>query len=54
MLLEELCGMMKTQSLCEEAVEIADTVAEALHIYGEIFEEHIAKKMCCAGVCKNL
>jgi len=52
-LLEELCGMMKTQSLCEEAVEIADTVAEALHTYGEIFEEHIAKKMCRAGVCKK-
>ena len=52
-LMEELCRLMKTQSLCEEGMGIADTVKETLSTYGEIFDEHIAKKTCRAGVCKK-
>lgn len=52
-LLEDLCEMMKTQSLCEDGADIADAVKEALCSYGDIFDEHISKKACRAGVCKK-
>ncbi len=52
-LLEDLCEMMKTQSLCEDGADIADAVKEALSSYGDIFDEHISKKACRAGVCKK-
>lgn len=52
-LMEELCDYMKTQSLCEDGVDIAAAVLEALSTYGDIFDEHIAKKACRAGVCKK-
>ena len=44
----------ETQSLCEEGMEIADTVKEALGTYGEIFEEHIAKKRVVQEYAKSL
>lgn len=52
-LIRDLCSMMKTQSLCEEGIHIADAVKEAFDTYGEIFDEHISKKACRAGVCKK-
>ena len=52
-LIRDLCGLMKTQSLCEEGIDIADAVKEAFDTYGEIFDEHISKKSCRAGVCKK-
>ncbi|KAI4451410.1 NADP-reducing hydrogenase subunit HndC [Eubacterium plexicaudatum ASF492] len=52
-LIRDLCSMMKTQSLCEEGIDIADAVKEAFDTYGEIFDEHISKKACRAGVCKK-
>ncbi|MDO5100711.1 MAG: NADH-ubiquinone oxidoreductase-F iron-sulfur binding region domain-containing protein [Eubacteriales bacterium] len=52
-LLEDLCGLMSTQSLCEDGVEIAQGVKEALNLYGDVLDEHIAKKACRAGVCKK-
>ncbi|SEL27222.1 MULTISPECIES: NADH-ubiquinone oxidoreductase-F iron-sulfur binding region domain-containing protein [unclassified Butyrivibrio] len=52
-LMEDLAEMMKTQSLCEDGEDIADAVKEALGSYGEIFDEHISKKGCRAGVCKK-
>ncbi|MCR5777931.1 MAG: 4Fe-4S binding protein [Lachnospiraceae bacterium] len=52
-LIKDLCYMMKTQSLCEDGEEIADAVKTALENYGDIFDEHISKKGCRAGVCKK-
>lgn len=52
-LMEELCGLMKEQSLCEEGEAIAAAVLLALESYRGDFEEHMAKKACRAGVCKK-
>lgn len=52
-LMQDLSDMMKTQSLCEDGEDIADAVKEALSNYGDIFDEHISKKGCRAGVCKK-
>lgn len=52
-LLEDLAEMMKSQSLCEDGEDIADALKEALVTYGEIFDEHINKKACRAGVCRK-
>lgn len=52
-LIEELCGLMKTQSLCETGEEIADAVLMAIACYRTDFEEHISKKGCKAGICKK-
>ncbi len=52
-LMEELSELMKTQSMCEAGEEIAEAVSAALSIYGDIFDEHISKKGCRAGVCKK-
>lgn len=51
--MQELCGMMKTQSLCEVGEEIADAVLTAVDTYRKDFEDHIGKKGCRAGVCKK-
>lgn len=50
-LMEDLCRQMKTQSLCETGIEIAETVLYAAENFKEIFEEHIGKKGCRTGVC---
>ncbi len=52
-LVEDLCGLMLTQSLCEDGAEIAGAVKEAMNLYGDVFDEHIARKACRAGVCKK-
>lgn len=52
-LIEDLCGFMKTQSMCEDGAEIAAAALEALAKYGDVFDEHISKKTCRAGVCKK-
>lgn len=51
--MQELCEMMKTQSLCEVGEEIADAVLTAIGTYRQDFEDHIGKKGCRAGVCKK-
>lgn len=51
-LMEDLCAMLKTQSLCEDGEDLADTLKEALTGYGDVIDEHIARKGCRAGVCK--
>ncbi len=51
--MQELCELMKTQSLCEAGEEIADTVLAALETYRQDFEDHVGKKGCKAGVCKK-
>lgn len=52
-LMSDLADLMKTESLCEEAMDLADAVKEALASYGDVIDEHIAKKGCRAGVCKK-
>ena len=52
-LMEELCGLMKTQSLCGTGEEIADAVLAAIETYRGDFEEHIGKKGCKAGICRK-
>lgn len=51
-LMEELCGLMKTQSLCGTGEEIADAVLAAIETYRGDFEEHIGKKGCKAGITR--
>ena len=51
--MQELCEMMKTQSLCEVGEEIADAVLTAIGTYRQDFEDHIGKKGCRTGVCKK-
>lgn len=52
-LMNDLCSLMKTQSMCDDGKEIAIAVLEGLNTQSEIFDEHIAKKACRAGVCKK-
>ncbi len=52
-LVAELCGLMKTQSLCEEGEIIARAVETALTDHRSELEEHAARKACKAGVCKR-
>ena len=52
-LLIDLCTLMKTQSMCEDGAEIATAVLEGINTYSEVFDEHISKKSCQAGVCKK-
>lgn len=52
-LLQELSELMKTQSLCDDGRELAEAVLLAVSNHKEVFEEHIAKKNCRAGVCKK-
>lgn len=52
-LIKDLCQVMKTQSLCETGEEIAEAVLTAIRTHSADFEEHIGKKACKAGVCKN-
>ena len=52
-LIQDLCSMMKTQSLCEDGIEIAKAALLAMEKQKDVFEEHIGKKGCRAGVCKN-
>jgi Na+-translocating ferredoxin:NAD+ oxidoreductase RNF subunit RnfB len=39
--------------LCDDGKEIASLVLEGLNTYADIFDEHISKKQCRAGVCKK-
>lgn len=52
-LMKDLCGMMRTQCLCEDGEDVADAVSYALEHYAQEFEAHVAKKGCTAGVCKK-
>lgn len=52
-LLMDLCSVMKNQSMCDDGKEIASMVLEGLNTYSDVFDEHIAKKQCRAGVCKK-
>lgn len=52
-LMDDLCAMMKTQSLCEDGQDIAQAVLHALEEHRVVFEEHVSKKACRAGVCKK-
>lgn len=52
-LLKDLGAMMQSQSLCEDGMDMGATVTEAITDYGDIFEEHIAKKGCRSGVCRK-
>ena len=52
-LITDLCSMMKTQTICEDGVEIAEAVLYAVETYRTDFEEHVGKKGCRAGVCKK-
>ncbi|MCF0132803.1 MAG: 4Fe-4S binding protein, partial [Blautia sp.] len=52
-LLQDLCGMIKSQCLCEDGIHLADACLYAFEEYGDVFEAHIAKKGCIAGVCKS-
>ncbi len=52
-LIDELCGYMKTQSICETGIEIADAVRYALDQHGEELSAHISKRTCPAGVCRK-
>lgn len=51
--MQELCQMMKSQSLCETGEEIGAAVLAAIDAYRKDFEDHIGKKGCRAGVCKK-
>lgn len=52
-LMKDLCEMIKTQSLCDKGIEIADAVITGLITYQEDFENHVGKKTCRAGICKK-
>ena len=52
-LMQELCGYMKTQSLCEDGVDIALAAEYAFENYQKDFEDHIGKRGCRAGVCRK-
>ncbi|MGL5435298.1 MAG: NADH-ubiquinone oxidoreductase-F iron-sulfur binding region domain-containing protein [Lachnospiraceae bacterium] len=52
-LLEELCSMMKTQSLCETGIEIAAAILYAIDYHNEELVSHITKRICKAGVCRK-
>lgn len=52
-LLDELCNLMLTQSICETGIEIAEAVQFAMKEHGTELEEHITKRVCRAGVCKK-
>ena len=51
--LRKLCSLMKNQSLCEDGIELANTVLAMLEKYAEDFASHIAKRSCRAAVCKR-
>lgn len=52
-LMQQLCGLMKTQSLCEIGSDIAVAVLAAMEQYGEELGGHITKRVCRAGVCRR-
>lgn len=52
-LLEDLCGLMKSQSLCETGEEIAAALLAAIKEFKTDFLDHISRKGCRAGVCKK-
>ena len=52
-LMQDLCSMMQTESLCDDGKEIAEAVLTAINMYKADFEDHIGKKGCRAGVCKK-
>lgn len=52
-LMQELCEMMKGQSLCEDGEALAEEALYAMEEYRDEFEAHIAKKGCKAGVCSK-
>jgi bidirectional [NiFe] hydrogenase diaphorase subunit len=51
-LLEKLCGMVKTMSLCGLGQGAPSPVISTLRYFREEYMEHIVHKHCPAGVCK--
>ena len=52
-LVQDLCGMMESQSLCDDGIDIAKAVLQGISLYQKDFEDHISKRSCRAGVCKK-
>lgn len=52
-LMQEICQLMKSQSLCETGTEIAAAVLAAMEQHGEDLSGHITKRLCRAGVCRK-
>lgn len=52
-LLMELCGKMKTQSLCDIGSCLAESVISCINYFKEEITEHINKKNCRALVCSR-
>ncbi len=52
-LMKELCGYMKTQSMCDDGKDIAEAAEYLFENYQKDFEDHISKRACRAGVCKK-
>lgn len=51
-LLEDLCGFLQTESLCEDGEELSDTVRYCLATYRDELQQHADRKDCPAGVCR--
>lgn len=52
--LQELCQMMKSQSLCETGEELGAAVLAAIDAYRSDFEDHIGKKAAGPASAENL
>ena len=51
--LRKLCTLMKTQVLCEDGTDLAETALAAMEKYADDFASHVAKRSCRAGVCRR-
>lgn len=52
-LLQDLCGMMRSQTLCEVDAILAQTLMSALEHFKQEIEGHVTKKTCKAGACSK-
>jgi len=53
-ILEELCMLLKDNSLCALGQTAPNPVLSTLRYFRDEYEEHVDAKHCRAGVCKNL
>jgi bidirectional [NiFe] hydrogenase diaphorase subunit len=51
-LLEELCDLVKSTSLCGLGQTAPNPVLSTLRYFRQEYEDHISGKGCAAGVCK--